>query len=243
MTTFPARLILACGTAAAWTDANPVLLEGEMGYETDTHAFKVGDGIKSYVDLPYADPAGSSAVELAKAWAIKDGADGTVEGDDYSAKANALWAQETQQEILASYAAWESRLASAEQTFALFGNFFKVVGTAPNQEIYMFTGNPASPDVNRPRYRFAVDGKMYYKPVGGTEIVVILDNGVDRQTAAQWTAANAILAASRFGVETDTGKVKIGDGVTVWNSLAYISAAIAGNEIDGGSATSNYPLP
>jgi hypothetical protein len=43
-----------------------------------------------------------------------------------------------------------------------------------------------------------------------------------RGTAAQWTSANPTLAAGEFGFETDTGKAKIGNGVTAWNSLAYI---------------------
>ena len=42
-----------------------------------------------------------------------------------------------------------------------------------------------------------------------------------RGTAAQWTAANPILAAGEVGLELDTDKRKIGDGVTAWADLAY----------------------
>lgn len=45
---------------------------------------------------------------------------------------------------------------------------------------------------------------------------------VRRGTAAQWTAANPTLSSGEFGLETDTGKGKIGDGATAWNSLNYI---------------------
>jgi hypothetical protein len=41
------------GTAAAWTAANPVLAEKEMGVETDTRLMKLGDGITAWNDLPY----------------------------------------------------------------------------------------------------------------------------------------------------------------------------------------------
>lgn len=44
-----------------------------------------------------------------------------------------------------------------------------------------------------------------------------------RDTTANWTSANPILASAEIGVETDTGKFKMGDGSTVWNSLAYAS--------------------
>lgn len=45
-----------------------------------------------------------------------------------------------------------------------------------------------------------------------------------RGTAAEWTAANPILAAGEMGIETDTRKFKFGDGTTPWNTLAYASA-------------------
>jgi hypothetical protein len=46
-----------------------------------------------------------------------------------------------------------------------------------------------------------------------------------RGTAAQWTAANPILASGEFGFETDTLKAKLGDGVTAWTSLTYALGA------------------
>ncbi len=41
------------GTAVQWTTANPVLAAGELGYETDTKKFKIGDGITAWTSLPY----------------------------------------------------------------------------------------------------------------------------------------------------------------------------------------------
>jgi hypothetical protein len=40
-------------TAANWTAENPVLLLGELGYETDTGNIKIGDGTTAWVTLPY----------------------------------------------------------------------------------------------------------------------------------------------------------------------------------------------
>jgi hypothetical protein len=42
-----------------------------------------------------------------------------------------------------------------------------------------------------------------------------------RGTAAQWTAANPTLAQGEIGLETDTGKIKIGNGSAVWTALGY----------------------
>ncbi len=42
-----------------------------------------------------------------------------------------------------------------------------------------------------------------------------------RDTAANWTSNNPILLSGEWGYETDTGKIKIGDGSTAWNSISY----------------------
>jgi len=39
------------GTAAQWTAANPVLAAGELGYETDTNEFRIGDGVNTWSSL------------------------------------------------------------------------------------------------------------------------------------------------------------------------------------------------
>lgn len=44
---------------------------------------------------------------------------------------------------------------------------------------------------------------------------------VRRKTAAEWTSTNEVLLDSEWGYEHDTGKIKIGDGATAWNALAY----------------------
>lgn len=47
------RIQLRHDTAANWTSVNPVLLEGEVGIETDTLKQKVGDGVTAWNSLPY----------------------------------------------------------------------------------------------------------------------------------------------------------------------------------------------
>ncbi len=41
------------GTAAQWTSANPILNAGEMGWESDTNKFKIGDGTNHWADIDY----------------------------------------------------------------------------------------------------------------------------------------------------------------------------------------------
>ena len=41
------------GTSEAWTRVNPVLLEGEPGFEKDTNKLKIGNGTSKWTELPY----------------------------------------------------------------------------------------------------------------------------------------------------------------------------------------------
>jgi hypothetical protein len=49
------------GLASEWTTANPVLLEGEAGHETDTGKWKLGDGSTAWTALPYKSDVDSVA--------------------------------------------------------------------------------------------------------------------------------------------------------------------------------------
>lgn len=43
------------GTATQWASENPILAQGEIGLETDTRRFKVGDGLTAWTSLSYWD--------------------------------------------------------------------------------------------------------------------------------------------------------------------------------------------
>ena len=45
-----------------------------------------------------------------------------------------------------------------------------------------------------------------------------------RDTAANWTAGNVVLLSGEPGVETDTGRLKVGNGTTSWTSLPYLGS-------------------
>ena len=57
-----------------------------------------------------------------------------------------------------------------------------------------------------------------------TDITAIIT--IRRDTSSNWTAANTILADGEFAKETNTGKIKLGNGVTAWNSLAYFTGDV-----------------
>lgn len=45
---------------------------------------------------------------------------------------------------------------------------------------------------------------------------------VHRDVAADWTSQNPALLPGEIGFESDTKRMKVGDGVTAWNDLAYL---------------------
>lgn len=47
------RLQFRRDTASRWTEINPILQEGEFGYETDRRKAKLGDGVHTWNELPY----------------------------------------------------------------------------------------------------------------------------------------------------------------------------------------------
>lgn len=71
---------------------------------------------------------------------------------------------------------------------------------------------------------------------------------IKRGTAAAWTSANPTLNAGEIGFESDTKKMKVGDGSTAWTSLSYtatdgdISGVTAGTGLSGGGSTGAVTL-
>ena len=49
---------------AEWEALNPVLGEGEIGYESDTRQFKIGDGTTAWTELKYAGVDNETAQEI-----------------------------------------------------------------------------------------------------------------------------------------------------------------------------------
>ena len=47
-----------------------------------------------------------------------------------------------------------------------------------------------------------------------------------RDTSANWTSQNPVLWGGEIGLETNTNKIKLGDGSTAWNSLNYFYGSL-----------------
>src|SRR5271156_5413920 len=63
-------------TASTWSTANPILAQGEIGYETDTGKFKIGDGATAWSSLAYGGLTGAASTNVLESYG--DGSDGSI---------------------------------------------------------------------------------------------------------------------------------------------------------------------
>lgn len=80
-----ARIQLKKDTSEAWRINNPVLLDGEAGYESNTNLMKVGDGIHRWLELDYTN-SGATAIASTANYAINAGALGGTSAADWAKK-------------------------------------------------------------------------------------------------------------------------------------------------------------
>lgn len=52
------------GTASQWTISDPILAEGEFGWESDTNKFKIGDGVNNWSLLEYFEDSAAAGASL-----------------------------------------------------------------------------------------------------------------------------------------------------------------------------------
>jgi len=71
---------------------------------------------------------------------------------------------------------------------------------------------------------------------------------IRRDPAATWTAADVTLAEGEMGCESDTGKIKVGDGSLSWTKMGYAATTLAGPVLGstqgfhfGGATAGNDP--
>jgi hypothetical protein len=72
------RIQMRRGTTSEWNNANPVLNEGEIGYNSTTGQFKIGDGTTAFASLAYFSTAGDIEGVTAGTGLTGGGVSGTV---------------------------------------------------------------------------------------------------------------------------------------------------------------------
>lgn len=100
-----------------------------------------------------------------------------------------------------------------------------VATVVPGTNIGVDATDPANPIVSTTAITQA-QGDARYDQIagvlsGGSAATRIKQIQVRRASAATWTSVNPVLADGEGGLESDTGRIKYGDGGTAWTGLAY----------------------
>lgn len=129
------RIQLRRGTSEQWALGNPILAEGEVGVETDTHRIKFGDGINAWTGLPYStmtptDVAAAIAAEPTVVTFVFDGQGNDVEAGEVARLVMPYSATITGWRVIGSSAGtFSATLRRA--TFAAFPTMTTISGSDP----------------------------------------------------------------------------------------------------------------
>jgi len=78
-----ARIQIRRDLALNWFTNNPILTEGELGYETDTGKLKIGDGVQLWRNLEYFQETTNNVTSVAvPSTPTSAGAAGTISYDN-----------------------------------------------------------------------------------------------------------------------------------------------------------------
>ena len=207
-------------TAAGFVSVNTVLAKNVVGFETDTGAIKIGDGETNWVSLPYAVTNPDSSIKVEDITDFVDGvnnaltdASKTAKGVTklYDATGTNTDGTITQKGITDALAA---KLDANAYTEVPTAN----ATTAGKTKLYTSLGTNTDGTVAQNVLKTNFDNKTDLNTYNSTVPI--------KNTRAGFKAANTILNNGQFGIETDAGGIKIGDGSTKWNNLSYIGGNI-----------------
>jgi hypothetical protein len=234
------RIQFRRGTAAEWASANPVLAAGELGYESDTGAFKIGNATdnwgalaysaisQSYVDNALADVVGLApeTLDTLAELAASIGGDANF-GNTVTAGLSTLDAHiddATNVHGIADTAALETQTGAQNKANAAQANAASYTDTAVAN---LIDSSPGTLNTLNELAAALSDDPNFATTMAtslGGKINFVID------TAANFATANVVTAANTLYIESDhAGFVRVGDGVTHYNSLDFVGKSYADN--------------
>lgn len=234
------RIQFRRGTAAEWASANPVLAAGELGYESDTGAFKIGNATdnwntlaysaisQSYVDNALADVVGlapedlDTLAELAASIGGDSNFGNTV--TEGLATLDSHVSDSTNVHGIADTNELETKTGAQERADNAQANAASYTDTAVAALVDSAPGTLNT--LNELAAALADD------PSFATTISTALGGKINFvvDTASNFSTANAVTSVNTLYIESDhAGFVRVGDGVSHYNSLAFIGKGYADN--------------
>jgi Major tropism determinant N-terminal domain len=238
------KIQLRRGTAANWTSTNPILSDGEVGFESDTGKFKIGRSNTAWTDLAYATDLPSEVTglvsNLSNTVTSHTSATTSVHGiADTSALETKTGAQ-----TKADGAVTTAGTYTDSELYAHNSSILNVHGIANTATLETKTGAQTKADAAESAAKGYADSivsnlvdsaptllntlnelatALNDDPAFATTITnsIATKATLVVDTSSNLTTANAAIAANSFVLESNTGKFKIGNGTTHWTALPY----------------------
>ena len=102
---------------------------------------------------------------------------------------------------------------------------------------YLYAWNGSAWVLPAQQFNGIIDAGLSNSPIGKVQL--------RRDLSGLWSLSNPILSAGELGIETDTHKLKVGDGTLHWNDLPYVKtnkASIVGIENVDNTSDVNKPV-
>jgi len=245
----PKRIQFRRDTAANWALHNPRLLTGEIGLETDTQKFKIGDGILDWEDLPYylslaaqvdaldeaVDQAVLDATTLAEGY--KDAAAGSASAADADATAAAASA------AVASAAA-DAAEAVGDSNDAIVSALVEDDDSDTNDAVVALINEVTGGNVFDTMNTAARDALP--SPATGFTIYNTTTDRLELYDGINWVAsvggAEAGGTLHTFGSDIDTagGNIELGNGGVILKNGEYDSPSTAERNNFSGSSVFDF---
>ena len=214
------RIRFRRSTAAVWTSTNPILTGGELGYETDTGKFKIGDNATAWASLAYAVRA-----QLSEGY-LNDLADVTITSPSNG------------QVLKWNGTAWINGTDSAGTTVNALDDIADVtITSAASGDILKWNGSAWVND----NALLAAKAPLASPTFTGT--VTLPDNTVALGTKTTGDYVSSLVAGtgvtlSNNSGETATPTIAIGQAVATNSNVTFNDLTVAGNLTVSGTTTS-----
>lgn len=194
------RYVLKNDTSEKWRINNPILLEAEMGVETDTGNIKMGDGVNQWTHLLYVykrrlTDEESTLIEQIKSWYL-----------------NTFLPQAIANEK--TYLEWEPGWELSHKSSYYDDRYLE-----PQYKSYKEVRDTLNKELNNKKKQIEnLINELHPRPTNIEEL-----DWIHRylHSSSYYTLYNPILEKNEIGRELDTNNFKIGDGETAWNDLEY----------------------
>lgn len=216
------------GISSNWTSSDPVLAVSEIGYETDTGKFKIGDGASAWSALPYFSTSSGGSGTVTSITAGTGLSGGTITTSGTIALSH-LGIESLTDPNADRILFWDDSASSAQ--WLTLGTNLSISGTTINASDTNTTYT-AGTGLTLSGTEFSVTANTY-QPLDAdlTAIAALSANGLLRKTAGTWGMDTATYLTSY--TETDTLSDVTGRGATTNTAISITNATSSTNTTTG----------